>query len=312
MVIGDQSASAGAASASGTRPPRVATAPVNWNNVDLAGTVPELPYAELLDEMVAAGYDATEYGANFPTDTETLKEALRSRGMTLCGAYHAVPLIDDERLQARRPALIGLLKLLASVGCQDVVIAFELTPERIALAGHVPADGSAGLSDAEWAQTARNLASIGELAAEHGLKAHFHNHVGSFVETPDEVERLISELTTDLVDICFDCGHYAYGGGDPFAFVNKHRDKIGYVHLKDVDPEVLRDARACKLSFIQALREYVFCEFGQGMVDIAGMVQTLRDGGYDGWLVVEQDTTPRDSTESARANRTFLREHCGL
>lgn len=295
-----------------TRAPMVATAPVNWNNVDLAGTVPEVEYPDLLDEMVAAGYDATEFGSSFPTDPATLRHDLQARGLRLCGAYHPLPLTDDARLRARRPALDGLLKLLASAGCRDVIIAFETTPERIALAGHVPADGSAGLSDAEWTRTASNLAIIGEIAAGHGVRAHFHNHVGSHVETPDEVERLLAELTGDLVDICFDGGHYAYGGGDPIAFVRQHRHRIGYVHLKDVDPVVLQSARDRKLSFIEALREYVFCEFGQGMVDIAGMVKSLRDGGYSGWLVVEQDTTPRDSTASARANRAYLREHCGL
>ena len=301
-----------AADPTGAGAPRVATAPVNWNNVDLAGSVPELAYPDLLDEMVAAGYDATEFGGNFPTDPATLRHDLATRGLRLCGAYYPLPLTDDARLHARRPAFEGLLKLLASAGCHDVIIAFEATPERIALAGHVPADGSAGLSDAEWTQTGRNLATVGEIAAGHGVRAHFHNHVGTHVETPDEVERLIAELTTDAVDICFDCGHYAYGGGDPFAFVHRHRDRIGYVHLKDVDPNVLREARARELSFLEALREFVFCELGHGMVDIAGIVQTLRDGGYSGWLVVEQDTTPRDSTDSARANRAYLRERCGL
>lgn len=292
--------------------PAVATAPVNWNNVDLAGSVPEVPYPDLLDEMVAAGYDATEYGGNFPTDADTLRHDLLARGMRLCGAYHALPLIDDDRLRARRPAFAGLLKLLAGAGCQDVIIAIEATPERMALAGHVPADGSAGLSAEEWRRAGRNLAEAGAIAADHGLRAHFHNHVGTHVETPDEVERLIAELTTDKVDICFDGGHYAYGGGDPIAFVHRHRERIGYVHLKDVDPVVLHDARARELSFLDALREFVFCELGEGMVDIPGMVQTLRDGGYRGWLVVEQDTTPRDATVSARANRAYLRERCGL
>lgn len=292
--------------------PQVATAPVNWNNVDLAGTVPHVPYPDLLDEMAAAGYDATEYGGNFPTNPEALRQDLLARGMRLCGSYYGLPLVEDDLMRARRPAFEGLLRLLAGAGCQDVIIAFEATPERIALAGHVPADGSAGLADDEWSRAARNLAEVGTIAADHGLRAHFHNHVGTFAETPDEVERLISELTTDDVDICFDGGHYAYGGGDPMAFVRQYRDLIGYVHLKDVDPAVLADAKQRQLSFLDALREFIFCELGQGMVDIPGMVQSLRDGGYTGWLVVEQDTTPRDPTDSARANRAYLREQCGL
>lgn len=292
--------------------PAVATAPVNWNNADLSGWASEHPFDALLAEMAAAGYDATEYGANFPTDRDALASGLADRGMRLCGAYQGLPLLDAAAMTAGRPALDRLLGLLAAVGCRDLIVAFALTPDRIALAGHVPADGSAGLSDAQWRTTIGHLSGVAEAAASHGLRSHFHNHVGSYVETPDEVDRLLHEIDPALLDLCFDAGHYAYGGGDPVAFVAAHHDRIGYVHLKDVDPVALAAARARGLSFLEALRGFVFCELGEGMVDIPAITGTLIETGYHGWLVVEQDTTPRPPTESARANRQFLRERCGL
>lgn len=292
--------------------PSVATAPVNWNNSDVVGWSDEVPFAALLDRMVAAGYDATEYGANFPTEPEPLCAALAERGMRLCGAYHALPLQVDGAMDRAKPDLDRLLALLAAVGCRDLIVAFALTPARIAVAGRVPADGAAGMTEAEWGATARNLAILGESAAAHGLRAHVHNHVGSFVETPAEIERLLEVLDPDLIDLCYDCGHHAFGGGDPVTFVARHHRRIGYLHLKDVDPTVLADARRRRLGFIEALRQYVFCELGQGMVDVPGITKTMIDNGYRGWMVVEQDTTPRDPTESARANRAFLRDRCGL
>ena len=292
--------------------PRVATAPVNWINDDLPGWRPAPGFPAILDEMVAAGYDATEYGASFPTDPNLLGAALAERGLDLCGFFCPLNLTDDDRLAAQRPDLERLLALFAAVGCRDIVIALPATPERLALAGHVPADGSAGLTDAAWDRLGRNLNEVGRVAAERGIRAHFHPHVGTHVETPDEVERLLAGLDPSVVDLCFDGGHYAYGGGDPVGFVARHAERIGYVHLKDVDPIVLARSRKRRLSFTDALKEFVFCEIGQGGANIPGTVQTLRDAGYTGWLVLEQDTCSGDSTKTARANREFLRACCGL
>ena len=292
--------------------PRVATAPVNWANTELAGRGAPIPYPAVLDEMVAAGYEATEHDWFFPSDPDALNRALAGRGLRLCAAYQALPFHDAEQMTARLAALDGLLRFLVAVGVGDLIVAFDTTPERAAIAGHVPADGSAGLTDDQWATTLRNLAAVGEAAAGRGLRTHFHNHVATYVETPDELDRLMAGLDFDLVDICFDVGHHAYGGGDPNAFITRHHDRIGHVHLKDVDPAVLGSARERRLGFIGALREFVFSELGQGMVDIPAIVRTLIESGYRGWVVVEQDTSPRHPTETARDNRRFLREHCGI
>ena len=295
-----------------TAGPRVGTAPVNWANTELAGTGAPIRFPAVLDEMAAAGYEATEYDWFFPADRELLEHALAERGLRLCGAYQAIPFHDDEQMTARGPELDRVLRFLADIGCRDVIVAFDMTPARMAIAGRVPADGSAGLSEAQWQTTARHLAAVGQAAAGHGLRVHFHNHVGTYVETPDEVDRLIGLLDGNGVDLCFDVGHHAYGGGEPVAFVQRHHARIGHVHLKDVDPAVLASARQRRLGFEDALREFVFSELGQGMVDIEVIVRTLVDNGYRGWVVVEQDTSPRHPTESARANRQFLRERCGI
>lgn len=295
----------------GAAPP-VGTAPINWNNGDIAGWAPFVPFPQILDEMVAAGYGGTEYGAEFPAEAAPLRQALAAHGLTLSGSFRWLPLLDDAQLAADRPALEAQLRLLADVGGRNLIIAVAMTPERIALAGHVPSDGSAALTDEQWDQLGRNIAEVARIAHGYGVRPHFHNHVGTFVETPAEVERLLAVLDPSLVDLCFDTGHYAFGGGDPAAFVARHHDRIGYLHLKDVDPAVLARVRERGEGFLDALRQCVFSEFGQGMVDIPGIVQTLRDSGYNGWIVVEQDTSSRPATESARASRDYLRDNCGI
>ena len=301
-----------ASTATGRPRPRVATAPVNWINSDLDGWSSPLSPETMLDEMVAAGYDATEFGDVFPPEATALRQLLAARSMDLCGVFYPLPLNDEQAMEPAMLALADLTQLFATIGCRDLNLAIAATPERLALAGHVPDDGSAALTANAWRQVGDHLQRAAGLTASYGVRAHFHNHVGTHVETPAEIAQLLEILDPRLIDLCYDCGHHAYGGGDPLPFVSHYADRIGYVHLKDVDPVVLASSRRRGLSFHEALKEFVFCEFGRGLVDIPAIVATLIDRGYQGWLVVEQDTTPNSPTASARANRQFLLDHCSL
>jgi len=292
--------------------PRVGTAPINWNNDDLKDWAPEVPFPRILDEMAAAGYEGTELGGNYPTEPAVLRLELERRGLALSGAYRWLSLLDPAALDAELVSLDHLLDLLAVLGSRDLIVACRMDARRISIAGRVPSDGSAGLGDAEWRALVESLGLIARLAFSKGIRTHYHNHAGSYVETPAEVERFLSLLDPAVADLCFDAGHYAFGGGDPADFVARHASRIGYVHLKDVDPAVLARARAEGLGFLDALRVYVFCELGEGIADVPSIVGALLDNDYSGWIVVEQDTSRRPSTESARASREYLRERCGL
>ncbi len=292
--------------------PKVGTAPINWNNDDLKDWAPLVPFPAILDEMAAAGYEGTELGSIYPAEPAGLRIELERRGLALSGAYRWLPLLDPAALDAEMPALDQLLDLLSALDAHDLIVASRMEPRRIALAGRVPADGSAGLSDDEWRTLVESLTRISRRAAENGIRTHYHNHAGSYVETPAEVERFLSLVDPAVADLCFDAGHYAFGGGDPADFVARHVDRIGYVHLKDVDPAVLARARAEGLGFLDALRVYVFCELGEGIANVPQIVRCLLDHGYSGWIIVEQDTSRRPSTESARASREYLRQRCGL
>lgn len=286
---------------------RIATAPVNWNNNDLPDWRPLVPFPAILDHMHATGYRATELGANFPAGVEALQESLSHWDMSLCGAYQWLPLRDHDRLSDAISGLDARLALLHACGCHDLVIADALTPERVALAGHVPADGSASLDEAGFRRIAEGAERVAAAAARHGVAVHYHNHVGTYVETPAEVDTLLPLLHRRGLDLCFDTGHYAYGGGDPVGFVAANAGHIGYLHLKDVDGAVLTEARRQQWSFLDALRHIVFAPLGEGIVDIDGLVRSLQEHGYTGWIVIEQDTCAGDSSETARRNLDYLR-----
>jgi inosose dehydratase len=139
-----------------------------------------------------------------------------------------------------------------------------------------------------------------------GVRLVFHNHVGTYVETEAETCRLLEETDPALVGWCLDCGHLVYGGGDTLRMLERYGDRVGYLHIKDVDGELLRRSRQEEWSFHDALKKFIFVRLGDGIVNIPAVIRELGDHGYKGWLVVEQDTTPFHPTDIAEQNRLYL------
>ncbi len=297
----------------GSRPtPRVATAPVNWNNDDVPDLRPHLEYRDLLREMRQAGYVATEFGSALPLDPMVTGAALAREGLTMVSAFCALPLREPDVLLghgARLDAVAGLLKAL---GADILLLADAIRPERSAWAGRAFEAGAPRLDASERRRFLDNVDAVCRHLAETGMRVAFHHHAATYVEAPDEVRWLMDESDPSLLGLCLDTGHLTYGGGDAAEFARNYATRVRHVHLKDVDPERLARARAEHWSFEQALRAYLFPELGRGMVDFAAVLGALGDVGYDGWLVVEQDTQEESGLAAAIANRRFLRERFGL
>jgi inosose dehydratase len=192
-----------------------------------------------------------------------------------------------------------------------MVVAQAQTPERVAIAGQVTDDGSQSLPPDAYPLAAANLAEAAAAARPYGVALRFHNHVGTWIETPAELGALLARLDTSVVDLCFDTGHYAYGGGEPLAFMRQHLDAIGYLHLKDVDASVLTEAREQGWDFMEALRHVIFCPLGDGSAEIPEILKLLSDSQFEGWVVVEQDTCHGDPTAVARQNRDYIARQVG-
>ncbi len=140
----------------------------------------------------------------------------------------------------------------------------------------------------------------------------FHNHAATFIETPDEFAELVRRTDPSLVRLCLDVGHLVIGGGDPTACFRAYASRIGLVHIKDVSGEVLGHMRRREFGFIEGLRRRVFCELGTGELDVACVVAEMRRAKYDGWVVLEQDTTFRAPVDAARHNREAFRRLAGI
>lgn len=290
---------------------KVGTAPINWNNDDLRDLRPEMPFEAVLDAMVDAGYSGTEIGYNYPDDPAVLGAALAERGLDLSGAYHWVRLADaeaDRTLEIEQA--LGTASKLRALGARTLIVADRLTPERAAVAGRADGPDAPRLTEAGWTLLVDGLHELAARLAELGVKLAYHPHVGTYVETQQEMDTLLERTDPGLVGLCLDVGHLAYAGGDPLLAVQQHAARVRYVHLKDVDPDVLEVCRREQVGFLDALRRYVFTELGEGRAQVREVVQQL--AGYDGWLVVEQDTAPGNPTETARRSREYLRHELGV
>ena len=283
---------------------RIATAPVNWNNTDVTDYRPWTRYPAVLDEMVAAGYTATEWGMNMEKDPARLREDLGARKLQLLGGFVRLELRNLYKKSAEVQRGIELATFFPDGGGTYLIVADSGDPRRLSEAGHVNPAG--GLNNEQWRSLSDGLNELGNRLGPQGVKVVFHNHVGTYVETQDETARLLDETDPHLVSWCFDCGHLAYGGGDNLEMIERYGNRIGYVHIKDLDKSILEQAKTHGWSFAQALKSYIFAPLGEGAARIPDVVEKLRLADYDGWLVIEQDTTPADPTETARRNREYL------
>jgi inosose dehydratase len=275
---------------------------VNWNNNDLPGWRPIVPFPAILQEMRSAGYTSTEWDESFGSDIPALNDARTEAGVEFCGAYRWLDFQDPSAFGRDLEEIRPFLEVLAAIEAKHLIVADAMRPKRIAMAGSVPADGSASLTASAMDSLIANVVALYDVASQYGLSVHYHNHVGTFVETPAEVEACANSLKGSPVLLCFDTGHYAFGGGNTVQFLDTHLDAVGYIHLKDVDPSVFREARAHKWSFLDSLRRYIFCPLGEGYADVAGIIRQLVTGRFTGPVVIEQDTCRGDATENARAN----------
>lgn len=283
---------------------KISTAPCNWNNGDIPDFRPYTSPGQMMDEMVEAGYTATEWGPGMPDDPAVVREEMAKRGLEMVGAFVRLGYRDRDKWDEADAAALTVAERVKAAG-GSILVAAELGDDRRdAEAGHV--DEAAGLTDEQWRNLADGLAHLADLLEPMGMKVVLHNHVGTYVETANETRRFLEETDPAKVGWCLDVGHLKYGGGDAMDFLPTYGDRVAHVHLKDVDPDVLARAQAEKWSFRDALRGIIFPELGDGLVDIPGVVSWLKEHDYDGWLVLEQDTTHRRPLDAARVNREYV------
>lgn len=300
---------------------RVANAPCSWGRLEFEDLSEddEIGYAQMLDELVATGYEGTELGewGYMPTDPEVLRAELEQRGVTMVGAFVPVALRNPSAHEGGTERALRVARLMAEVTDEHrpfVILSDDngADPMRTQHAGRITPE--MGLDQEEWESFAAGASGIARAVRdETGLPTAFHHHCAGYVETPTEIDQFLGRTDPDLIGLVLDTGHYAFGAGGCGALTNvfdRFGERIWHVHFKDFDPDVARRVWDEGWGYFEAVQHGVFCELGKGCVDFPEVVDQLREDGYEGWTVVEQDVLPGMGTprESAQRNRNYLRE----
>lgn len=304
---------------------QVGNAPCSWGTLEFEGLAGErIGYEQMLDELVETGYTGTELGdwGFMPTTPDTLRAELDKRDLTMLGAFVSVALKNPAAHAEGQARALKVARLLAETTRDRnqaqqpfLVLADDnnVDPVRSKSAGRIRPD--MGLSQAEWQTFARGADRIAQaVLAETGLRSVFHHHCAGYVETPDEIARLLALTNPDLLGLVFDTGHYLYGSGaiDPDvaqAGLERFADRIWYIHFKDCQPDIATQARQEGWDYLTAVGQGVFCELGQGCIDFPAVLTWLRNHNYQSWVLVEQDVLPGMGAPkaSAQRNRDYLK-----
>ena len=288
---------------------KIGNAPCSWG-VEFADDPRNPNWKTVLKECAAAGYKGIELGpvGFMPEDPAVLSDALAKNDLELIGGVVFRAFHDPAKWEDVQDGAVRTCKALAAHGAKHLVLIDSISERRAPTAGR--AAEAEQMDAVEWAAYVGRIRTIAKMGAEeYGLTVGIHAHAAGFMDFEPELERLLDEVDDSLLKICFDTGHHSYAGFDPVAFMQRHMDRISYMHFKDIDPKVKAAAIANRTGFYEACGQGIFCNLGEGDVDFPAVRRLLLDSGFEGWCTVEQDCDPTldvSPIDDARANRAYL------
>ncbi|MGI5898729.1 MAG: myo-inosose-2 dehydratase [Christensenellales bacterium] len=296
-----------------SRKVKLGIAPIAWTNDDLPELGGENTFEQCVSEMALAGFTGSEVGNKYPRDTEKLRWHLEMRGISICNAWFSTFFADDmfeETIAGFKEHRDFLHAMGAKViGCSEQSRSIQGKPLPVFAEKPV-------FSDEDWKRVSKGYNLLAELADKRDMRVCLHHHMGTGIQTPQEIDRYIESVNDDVY-LLFDTGHIFFSEGNQQAvdeLIDKHIGRIIHVHLKDVRSDVLERVRREKLSFLEAVKLGAFTVPGDGAIAFDHTFDVLKKTGYEGWMVVEaeQDPAKANPLEYALKARKFIREKTGL
>ena len=291
---------------------KLGIAPIAWTNDDMPDLGKENTFDQCLSEAALAGFKGTEVGNKYPKDVNVLKKALELRGLEIASAWFS-SFLTTKPYEETEEEFIKHRDFLNALGSKVIVVAEQGHSVQGQLETPV-FDGKYCFNEEEWKLLGNGLDKLGKLAKDKGMKLVYHHHMGTGVQTTEEIDKLMSITDENLVYLLFDSGHLVYSGEDHIAILKKYINRIKHVHLKDIRPEIVKRVKAEKLSFLNGVRLGAFTVPGDGSIDFAPIFKILAENNYEGWLLVEaeQDPAKANPFEYAVKARKYIKEKCGI
>ena len=267
---------------------KIGISPISWQNDDLPDLTAAYTMEQALSEAREIGYTGVERGRRMPSDTAGLGAYLTANGLSLCGGWCSGNLLVNDvktEIEAVRQQVEQFVALKAP--CIVYAECSNTVQGNIA----VPVNDRPKFSAADVKAYGRKLSEVAKWMADQGMTLAYHHHMGSFIESEDDVNALMEGSTPD-VKLLFDTGHLLFGGGDVMRVLNRWADRVHHVHFKDIRPEVVKDVRDNRRSFLDAVIAGAFTVPGDGCIDFQAVTDKLKAMDYAGWIVVEAEQDP--------------------
>ncbi len=290
---------------------KLAIAPIGWTNDDMPDLGGENTFEQCVSEMALAGFKGSEIGNKYPKDTAVLKHKLDVRGLTICNAWFST-LFTSEPYEVTVKNFIAHRDRLHALGAKVIGASEQgnsIQGKPVSIFGEKPV-----YTDAQWDLIVKGFNEMGRLAKEKGMYFTIHHHMGTGVQTAEEIDKLMELTDPDLVYLLYDTGHLAFSGEDAIGVLKKYVNRVKHVHLKSIRQSVIDDAKAKGYSFLDAVRAGSFTVPGDGDFDFTPVFDILAEADYEGWVVVEaeQDPAKANPFEYAVLARSYIREKTGL
>ncbi|MCM3413186.1 myo-inosose-2 dehydratase [Metabacillus litoralis] len=282
-------------------------APIGWRNDDIPEIGKDNTLSHLLSDIVVAGFQGTEVGGFFP-EPKVLNKELNLRNLKIAGKWFSSFIIRDGLEEASKEFHTHCA-YLQEVNASVAVVS-EQTYSVQGTKKNVFAE-KPYFTDDEWNLLCNGLNELGKIAEQYNLKLVFHHHMGTGVQSLEEIDRLMDHTDPAHVHLLYDTGHIYVSDGDYITLLKKHIDRIKHVHFKDSRPEVLNQCREKGESFLQSFLNGMFTVPGDGCIDFTEVYQFLLDHNYKGWIVIEaeQDPAIAHPLEYALLTRKYINEN---
>ncbi len=292
---------------------KLAIAPIAWTNDDLVELGKDNTFEQCVSEMALAGYSGSEVGNKYPKDPEVLKKYLDIRNLQICNAWYSTFFTSDQ-FDETVEGFIKHRDFLYEMGAK--VIGISEQGNSIQGKALPVFDKKPIYTDEEWKKVISGFNQLADLANEKGMKLCVHHHMGTGVETEEEIDKLMQD-SQENVYLLYDTGHLYYSSHSQEMVervLKKHIHRIVHVHLKDVREEKLNEVLSAKQSFLEGVFNGVFTVPGDGVINFDNVFKILDEYDYSGWMVVEaeQDPSVANPFEYALKARKFINEKTGL